>query len=75
MVFELLFLSYGKRLVRTDHLGEYFSRYSFKLLATCLAPSSMSGFLPWLFFHFNNWDIRSLSIRLKLSFGKDTNKQ
>ena len=30
---------------------------------TCLASSSMGRFLPWLSFHFNNWDISSLSIR------------
>ena len=43
MVFELLFLSYGKRLVRTDHLGEYFSRYSFKLLAFIVTPAFASS--------------------------------
>ena len=57
--FFFLFISLSLK-----HFQPYRSNsFSSQVLPTCLAPSCMSGFLPWLSFHFNNWDISSLSIR------------
>ena len=43
MLEEASFRSYGNKLVRIAHLGEYFSLYNLRLLAFILSPAFTSS--------------------------------